>query len=136
ANAQAAYGTVLSNGTAGHVTHTFRVAVAPCTSCGRSARICPHALVSLTSRVERNLPEAYLACPSGHLFLGQRDQVSTCSTCSRETDPGKAYTPRRRSEEHTSELQSQSNLVCRLLLEKKKRTSHPLHIPLSNPNSN
>src|SRR2546430_11172424 len=32
--------------------------------------------------------------------------------------------PRRsRSEEHTSELQSQSNLVCRLLLEKKKQTS-------------
>src|SRR2546427_7728579 len=29
--------------------------------------------------------------------------------------------PRRRSEEHTSELQSQSNLVCRLLLEKKKK---------------
>src|SRR5438270_8692561 len=28
---------------------------------------------------------------------------------------------RLRSEEHTSELQSQSNLVCRLLLEKKKR---------------
>src|SRR2546430_11473457 len=28
---------------------------------------------------------------------------------------------RERSEEHTSELQSQSNLVCRLLLEKKKR---------------
>src|SRR2546430_7663821 len=27
----------------------------------------------------------------------------------------------RRSEEHTSELQSQSNLVCRLLLEKKKK---------------
>src|SRR2546427_7112264 len=32
-------------------------------------------------------------------------------------DPG-----RNRSEEHTSELQSQSNLVCRLLLEKKKNT--------------
>src|SRR2546430_7719562 len=28
-----------------------------------------------------------------------------------------------RSEEHTSELQSQSNLVCRLLLEKKKKNS-------------
>src|SRR2546430_12271194 len=28
-----------------------------------------------------------------------------------------------RSEEHTSELQSQSNLVCRLLLEKKKKTT-------------
>src|SRR2546430_8541571 len=33
--------------------------------------------------------------------------------------------PRRdRSEEHTSELQSQSNLVCRLLLEKKKNKTH------------
>src|SRR5256886_12458116 len=35
-----------------------------------------------------------------------------------------------RSEEHTSELQSQSNLVCRLLLEKKKiydRHAHPLY---------
>src|SRR2546430_14807484 len=30
-----------------------------------------------------------------------------------------------RSEEHTSELQSQSNLVCRLLLEKKKKKTTP-----------
>src|SRR2546430_17084362 len=30
---------------------------------------------------------------------------------------------RQRSEEHTSELQSQSNLVCRLLLEKKKKNN-------------
>src|SRR5688572_32544491 len=38
----------------------------------------------------------------------------------------KPRTPRpsgRRSEEHTSELQSQSNLVCRLLLEKKNKSS-------------
>src|SRR2546430_7823882 len=33
---------------------------------------------------------------------------------------------KKRSEEHTSELQSQSNLVCRLLLEKKKHT-YTLH---------
>src|SRR2546430_11869766 len=33
-----------------------------------------------------------------------------------------------RSEEHTSELQSQSNLVCRLLLEKKKTKSELLHL--------
>src|SRR2546430_10789899 len=44
---------------------------------------------------------------------------------------------RGRSEEHTSELQSQSNLVCRLLLEKKKHYSNvPLlsrinHVPSS-----
>src|SRR2546430_8184005 len=37
--------------------------------------------------------------------------------------------PRRlsRSEEHTSELQSQSNLVCRLLLEKKKKKTKKQH---------
>src|SRR5690625_6656443 len=34
----------------------------------------------------------------------------------------------RRSEEHTSELQSRGQLVCRLLLEKKKHTSNSLHI--------
>src|SRR2546430_4469616 len=35
---------------------------------------------------------------------------------------------RERSEEHTSELQSQSNLVCRLLLEKKKKRPSTAHI--------
>src|SRR2546430_11121126 len=36
-----------------------------------------------------------------------------------------------RSEEHTSELQSQSNLVCRLLLEKKKHVRYlPLHFEI------
>src|SRR2546430_12487149 len=39
-----------------------------------------------------------------------------------------------RSEEHTSELQSQSNLVCRLLLEKKKKRSNARCRRLSTPN--
>src|SRR2546430_7151804 len=48
----------------------------------------------------------------------------------RRADPGRPPDPvllgHPRSEEHTSELQSQSNLVCRLLLEKKKhRTTLP-----------
>src|SRR2546430_7317426 len=48
------------------------------------------------------------------------DQRSACRYCRpapilKSDDPGRC-----RSEEHTSELQSQSNLVCRLLLEKKK----------------
>src|SRR2546430_6283933 len=42
----------------------------------------------------------------------------TCLPCSPTLTARKAD---RRSEEHTSELQSQSNLVCRLLLEKKKK---------------
>src|SRR2546430_9383554 len=57
---------------------------------------------------------------------------SHCSCCQRAPRPPKASTPRcsprSRSEEHTSELQSQSNLVCRLLLEKKNKTP-PLVIP-------
>src|SRR5690606_41921569 len=36
-----------------------------------------------------------------------------------------------RSEEHTSELQSRENLVCRLLLEKKKKTSKAGHMKAS-----
>src|SRR5688572_32768138 len=56
----------------------------------------------------------------------------TSRACSRDTEcaaakeaSGSRPTPvqfaHARSEEHTSELQSQSNLVCRLLLEKKKK---------------
>src|SRR2546430_12601492 len=47
----------------------------------------------------------------------------SCCLFSRPTPP--------RSEEHTSELQSQSNLVCRLLLEKKKVNIHVgLHVEI------
>src|SRR2546430_6794461 len=46
-------------------------------------------------------------------------QVAGSRTC-RHGDPCRSR-PGPRSEEHTSELQSQSNLVCRLLLEKKKQ---------------
>src|SRR3712207_8690975 len=41
----------------------------------------------------------------------------------RLTALGSTYTTKARSEEHTSELQSRQYLVCRLLLEKKKRKS-------------
>src|SRR2546427_9179568 len=44
-----------------------------------------------------------------HLTLGQLETLRTYGIVGK------------RSEEHTSELQSQSNLVCRLLLEKKKK---------------
>src|SRR5690606_42132167 len=39
-------------------------------------------------------------------------------------DGGSRVKLQARSEEHTSELQSRENLVCRLLLEKKKKTKH------------
>src|SRR2546430_11746862 len=45
----------------------------------------------------------------------------------RRHDDGRAVAVVPRSEEHTSELQSQSNLVCRLLLEKKKKKKKNLY---------
>src|SRR5690349_25102491 len=41
---------------------------------------------------------------------------------------GRAAAPRPRSEEHTSELQSRRDLVCRLLLEKKKKKKTCINI--------
>src|SRR5256885_4731819 len=51
-----------------------------------------------------------------------------CGLLHSQTTPAR----RRRSEEHTSELQSPCNLVCRLLLEKKKKiNNHPPCLPTS-----
>src|SRR2546430_9567020 len=52
------------------------------------------------------------------LLLDSGGRVATWNAGAKEM---KGYSPDERSEEHTSELQSQSNLVCRLLLEKKKK---------------
>src|SRR2546430_7389417 len=47
--------------------------------------------------------------------------------CFERGQPPKRATWDIRSEEHTSELQSQSNLVCRLLLEKKKKHNNNIY---------
>src|SRR5688572_31992665 len=54
---------------------------------------------------------------------GRQDTVSLCTfrSVSHTTQHRRREALMIRSEEHTSELQSQSNLVCRLLLEKKKK---------------
>src|SRR5438270_3337277 len=49
------------------------------------------------------------------------DGPASTGSRSRGRSRSRASSRRPRSEEHTSELQSQSNLVCRLLLEKKKK---------------
>src|SRR2546430_6453401 len=58
--------------------------------------------------------------PKGLRRIVPRLQQGACQHHGRER-PGQA---RLRSEEHTPELQSQSNLVCRLLLEKKKKSTN------------
>src|SRR5256884_4599071 len=54
--------------------------------------------------------------------------IRRISRCSR-----RSMYPQRRSEEHTSELQSRLHLVCRLLLEKKK---HSVDAPIMHPPTN
>src|SRR2546429_3965667 len=58
----------------------------------------------------------------GPLFGG--GSCLTYSPSNLSYDPSCRW-PRKRSEEHTSELQSRLHLVCRLLLEKKKKQEHP-----------
>src|SRR2546430_13679259 len=77
---------------------------------------------------------------SSDLLLAVYPKHRRCSTSAGSTtsppmsklsQSRKSMKPTRdRSEEHTSELQSQSNLVCRLLLEKKKKidTHHTIDI--------
>src|SRR2546430_8991722 len=59
------------------------------------------------------------------------EENDTLGIANRSRKWAKAPKERRRSEEHTSELQSQSNLVCRLLLEKKKKKKSNDNIQLN-----
>src|SRR5260370_25769731 len=63
----------------------------------------------------RSLPSGFPESPPGGIRLSG-DCSSTAVTAKAD-----------RSEEHTSELQSHLNLVCRLLLEKKKKTNIEVH---------
>src|SRR5690606_42012049 len=56
----------------------------------------------------------------GRLGHAERDHEAQRGNVDRDLVRGRLQLPQPRSEEHTSELQSRENLVCRLLLEKKK----------------
>src|SRR2546430_5588193 len=58
--------------------------------------------------------------PYTTLFRSRGWRLAAPTPCCRSAPGSLTHPARCRSEEHTSELQSQSNLVCRLLLEKKK----------------
>src|SRR5256886_10738546 len=93
-------------------TTLFRSRIHSCFSVFRGmifrARLFPVGLVACGSRESVLLQDFYAR---GALHKVQKSQ--RCRTVPRIFQQS-------RSEEHTSELQSQSNLVCRLLLEKKK----------------
>src|SRR3712207_8731857 len=66
--------------------------------------------------LHRRIPELPIICDPSHIG-GRRDLIAPL--CQQAMDLGFDGL---RSEEHTSELQSRQYLVCRLLLEKKKKT--------------
>src|SRR5256885_4799273 len=71
------------------------------------------------------------SCQSGQARLMLPNGIKKPGPCSRHSAASRVLIPltslessaSKRSEEHTSELQSPCNLVCRLLLEKKKKNS-------------
>src|SRR2546430_8073493 len=70
------------------------------------------------------LPTPLRAQSPRHIPPGAAGGPAATSICSRPPTARYGACDRApRSEEHTSELQSQSNLVCRLLLEKKKNST-------------
>src|SRR5688572_30921397 len=79
------------------------------------------------SSVDRLVVHQHVAAPG--LVLERLDLLDQALVVSEERRAGfelSRHQRAARSEEHTSELQSQSNLVCRLLLEKKKKKKKKL----------
>src|SRR5947208_10392866 len=74
---------------------------------------------SATASTESEIIWVFLLCGLIPALARGRQKVAATPVHTTETP--------RRSEEHTSELQSPDHLVCRLLLEKKKRDTHTSH---------
>src|SRR2546430_9979193 len=70
-------------------------------------------------RSDRAAPRVHLSAAALRQPAGRADRAGQPARVRRAAR--RRAQPQPRSEEHTSELQSQSNLVCRLLLEKKKK---------------
>src|SRR5256885_2676420 len=85
------------------------------TRCGASPRTGPKS-------GEKAFPSPVARLESG-LCRGNAARLASLHAGPRRERNGQVRRPR--SEEHTSELQSPCNLVCRLLLEKKKTERHP-----------
>src|SRR2546430_7845476 len=83
----------------------------------------PYTTLFRSARAGLSLEPARLGSDRARIFAADRARIRSRA--------GKHAPEIVRSEEHTSELQSQSNLVCRLLLEKKKITIRPLGRTLS-----
>src|SRR2546421_9405231 len=78
-------------------------------------------------------PQRQRGGESGHLASRAADALGARESAASRNGVGAVpHVAQSRSEEHTSELQSRSDLVCRLLLEKKKKTTIEQHTTVVN----
>src|SRR2546427_3867023 len=73
------------------------------------------------SKDDSRLLPPFAALPERCIHVPATDAEFAAARAALMAAPVLGFDTESRSEEHTSELQSQSNLVCRLLLEKKKK---------------
>jgi len=107
-----AYGTKSVSGIPGVIAHTIRVAESTCLDCGTTQRLFPHAMVSLLKRKEKGDRRSYLACPAGHLFIGDWDTILDCPECGRVVDPSQTYTRGRKVVCPTCGIQRTLSNLC------------------------
>src|SRR5438270_6723835 len=98
-----------------------------CSRIFSSTRRTPRSTLFPYTTLFRSLEPGERAKPEAALL--EREKFLAPEPRNQETE-----TKETRSEEHTSELQSQSNLVCRLLLEKKNASTRAL-APVTSPRS-
>src|SRR2546427_5960704 len=72
-------------------------------------------------KMAAQIAQTFSQAQLGKIDEGAPEPTRSIAVVQAGTGVGKSLAYSIRSEEHTSELQSQSNLVCRLLLEKKKK---------------
>src|SRR2546428_7206166 len=84
-----------------------------------------HDALPISARLSPIRPASGRARPRARAARHRPGRPSSrrCARSHRAAHARSAPAPRQRSEEHTSELQSRSDLVCRLLLEKTKHTT-------------
>src|SRR5947207_12631041 len=96
----------------------------------RVPRCCGIASQNFAGTCYLDRPDGPALARGKHCLFGYKNSFSACDCAFRQIV---ALSQLERSEEHTSELQSHSDLVCRLLLEKKKNhfvsQSFPVHSP-------
>src|SRR6266478_3092708 len=80
------------------------------------------------SRPVNNVPVMPTSSPTLSARMADSETGVARLIISKWSDDHSSHTSHSRSEEHTSELQSQSNLVCRLLLEKKKKNIYRIFL--------